>query len=180
MRTRLNTSHNRWSDDFSPCRPLWQPEVLKLWNNSPLVKGGGGTTAVAQRQRSLSRRGLSHESGESSLQRLGFRMALTSSLGLPISPDNPRASGTSPFHKGGCEKIENRLFPARSVRRSARSTRCNARSALVFGCGFKTVICQTRPIQSFHSSRGNFSQPHAPVILSQLTFRAGHRGGPLA
>jgi hypothetical protein len=51
------------------------------------------------------------------------------------------------------KKLKIGSFPARSVRRSARSTRWNARSARVFGCGFKTVICQTHPIQFFHSSR---------------------------
>ena len=29
MRTRLKPSHNRWSDDSSPCGRLWQPEALK-------------------------------------------------------------------------------------------------------------------------------------------------------
>src|SRR5262245_35429295 len=42
-----------------------------------------------------------------------------------------------PLGKGSCEKIENQVFPARSVRRSARSTRWNARSARVFGCRFR-------------------------------------------
>ena len=67
----------------------------------------------------------------------------------------------SPLGKGSCEKIEDRLFPARSVRRSARSTRWNVRSARVFGCGFKTAghaagtaeILQT---QIYPRSRGAF------------------------
>ena len=57
------------------------------------------------------------------------------------------------FREGvAVKKFEIELFPARSVRRSARSTRWNARSARVLGCGVKTVICQTRPVQFFHSS----------------------------
>jgi hypothetical protein len=56
--------------------------------------------------------------------------------------------------EGSCEKIEDWLFPARSVRRSARSTRWNARSALVFGCGFKTVTCQTQSDSIFSQLQG--------------------------
>src|SRR5262245_1098709 len=37
----------------------------------------------------------------------------------------------------GCKKVESGAFPARSVRRSARSTRWNARSARVLGGGFR-------------------------------------------
>jgi hypothetical protein len=47
---------------------------------------------------------------------------------------------------------------------SARSTRWNARSARVFGCGFKTVTCQTRPIQFFHSFRGKGRQVRGWVV----------------
>src|SRR5262249_30014766 len=50
------------------------------------------------------------------------------------------------------EKIENRILPARSVRRSARSTRWNARSARVFGWGLEAVVGENCSIQFLHSS----------------------------
>ena len=69
--------------------------------------------------------------------------------GFPISAPHPQI----PVTPGSWEKNEDPVFPAGSVRRSARSTRWNARSARVFGRGFRTVMDQNRWIQFFlHSS----------------------------
>ncbi len=62
------------------------PEAVK---NSPLVKAGGGIAA----------RGLSCELGKALAQRNVSQMASPSSLGLPVSRDNPCAFGAAPFPK---------------------------------------------------------------------------------
>jgi hypothetical protein len=66
-----------------------------------------------------------------------------------------------------CEKIEDRLFPERSVRRSARSTRWNARSARVFGCGFKTVSVTLVQFNFFTAPLGNGGISRTPALVGK-------------
>ena len=89
---------------------------------------------------------------------------------------NPPRRSAPPSREGSCEKIQYRLLPARSVRRSARSTRWNARSARVFGCGFRVVMDQDRSIQFFHSFKGRregevFNRLHAVTQRKGLSVR---------